>query len=333
MVVDSGNSTSLRQAAIVLAAMGEDLAAEACSRLPVSQVLRLGEEIARLGWVPREELEQALDAFTSSGANVTRLGGTAYARTMLDATIGIAHAPGAYSQELEGLTVLSELDDIPSPLLHRVLMNEDPQVIATVVSNLTPARAGALLANYEETAAADVAYRAAHISTISPGALQALAVALDLELSGVGGRDETSREVSLQYVVELVDSLPSAKSKALLEALGRINQDFGESVAEQVFTFDDVISLSDADLQTLLRSVDMGILVTGLKGTSTELRERVRANLSQRGRERLTEEMEMLGPVPLSQVQDAQRQLCAEARALAERGEISLDSGTEEYVE
>lgn len=323
----------LRQAAIVLAALGEDLAAAACSRLPANQVLRLGEEIAALGWVSAEELQSALQSFTDDEQAATRLGGSRYARRLLDAALGMSHAGQLASAELEELTIFSRLNELPVAALSNLLGTERRQVVATVVSHLSPLRASQLLSHYPETVAADIAYRAAHLGAPAPGAMQALALGLDVELRTANVQADNTPEVSLQYVVDLINALPAAKSKAVLEALGRLDRGFGEQVAEQVFTFEDIISLSDSNLQVLLRHVDMNLLVVALKGTPEELRERVRTNLSQRGRERLVEEMQMLGPVALSQVQEAQRQICAEARVLAENGEISLESGSEEYVE
>ena len=325
---------NLRKAAIVVAALGEGLAVQVCTRLPVGQVLTLGEEIAKLDRVPASELGEVLADFVASAKESTRLGGTYYARQLLDGTLGLVHgAAQLQDNDPEGLTVLSRLNELEPPVLWRVLREEKRQTVAAVLSHLTAPRAGQLLSYFDESAAADIAYRAAHLSSPSPGAMQALAGALDLELRAAHARVGSTPEVSVQFVVDLIGSMPPARSKQMLEALHEVDKGFGDSVAEQVFTFDDLANLADHDLQVVLRNVEMNVLVLALKGTPDELKERVKANLSKRGQERLDEEMEMLGPVPVTQVQDAQRQICHQARALAESGEINLDSRGVEYVE
>ena len=163
--------------------------------------------------------------------------------------------------------------------------------------------------------------------------MRALAGALDLELRAAHVRMGSSPEVSVQFVVDLIGAMAPDKGKIMLEALHEVDQQFGDDVAERVFTFEDMANLADQDLQVILRNVEMNVLVLALKGTPEALKARLTVNLSQRGQERLEEEMEMLGAVPVSQVQDAQRQICHQARQLAEKGEISLESGAEEYVE
>lgn len=324
---------NLRKAAIIVAALGEDLATDVCASLPVSQVLSLGEAVSQLHHVPATEFNEVLDEFLSAARSSAALGGPAYAKSLLDGTLGTAQSASLQDADPDGLMILARLNDMEAPVLWRVLREEKRQTIAAILSHLTATKAGQLLTDFEGEAAADIAYRAAHLSSPSPGAMQALASALDLELRAAHSRSGSTPDISLQFVVDLIGSMPPHKGKKILEALHQVDKEFGDGVAEQVFTFEDISNLGDADLQVLLRQVEMSVLVLALKGTPPEMRDRVKQNLSQRGRERLEEEMEMLGPVPLAQVQDAQRQVCHQARALADAGEIGLDSGGTEYVE
>lgn len=325
-------TTNVRKAAIIISALGEELAAEVCASLPVTQVLALGEEISRLRHVTASEFNEILDEFVSLAGSSANLGGVAYARSLLDSTLGAAQTASLQEADPDGLVILARLNELEPAVLWRVLRAENRQTIAAILSHLTASNAAQLLTNMDGETAADIAYRAAHLTSPSPGAMQALAATLDMELRAAHSRLGSTPDISLQFVVDLIGSMPPARGKQMLEALHGVDKEFGEGVAEQVFTFDDIITLSDTDLQVLLRQLEMGVLVLALKGTPPELRERAKQNLSQRGRERLDEEMEMLGPVPLSQVQDAQRQVCHQARALAEAGEIGLDSGSTEYV-
>jgi len=333
MALSGPASTNLRQAAIIVSSLGEELAVEVCSRLPVGQVLALGEEIARLGRVPAEELNEVLRDFLGESDGATHLGGASYARHLLNQALGLRGAADQFRDpDSEGLRLLSKLNEVEPAVLHRALRDERRQTVAAVLSHLTPAHAGQLLSFFDDEVAADIAYRAAHLGSPSPGAMHCLAGALDKQLRSVLTRTGSAPDVSVQLVVDLIGQLPPAKSKPVLDALARVDQGFGDEVAERIFTFEDLGKLADRDLQVVLRNVDMNVLVLALKGTPEEFRERIRSNLSSRGRQRLQEELELLGPVPVTQVQDAQRQIAQDARALADAGEISLDSGGIEYV-
>ncbi|MEI6503869.1 MAG: FliG C-terminal domain-containing protein, partial [Armatimonadota bacterium] len=284
----------LRQAAIVVAALGEDLAKEVCSRLPASQVLALGDELAALQEVSAAELNQALAEFMGRMRTSESVGGPAYARSVLSGALGYSGG-GRRTVDHAGLTVLSRLNDLDPKLLWRIISEERPQTIAALVTNLSPAKAGQLLGHLDGGVAADIAHRAARLGVPSPGTMKALGEALELELRAARADLGDTPEVSVQFLVDFIGSMPPDRGKQVLQALQEVDKALGDGVAEQLFTFEDLSQMSDGDLQIVLRAVDTAVLVTALKGTAPELREQVKRNLSQRGRERLEEEFEMLG--------------------------------------
>jgi flagellar motor switch protein FliG len=321
---------NLRRAAIIIAALGEDLAGEVCSQLPPGQILALGDELAALQEVPTAELNQVLAEFLGRLQTSASLGGRAYARSVMGSALGNS---GGYHNDDIGLTILGRLDDIDATVLWGIVRAERQQTIAALVTHLSATNAGALLSFLDEETAADIAYRAAHLATPSPGAMQALGEALEMQLRATRTRSGSTQEVSLQFVVDLIGSMSPNRGQQLLAALQQLDGSFGESVAEQVFTFEDLARLVDHDLQLVLRAVDLSVVVMALKGSSAELRKRIKQNLSQRVQERLEEELDLLGAVPLSQVHEAQRQVCHQAHQLADAGEIGLTSGSEQYVQ
>jgi flagellar motor switch protein FliG len=324
---------NVRRAAIILGALGEELASEVCSLLPAAHVMALGEELYRLQQIPTVELNRVLAEFTGRLRTSASFGGPAYARSLLENALG-----GSQSALLQGfdpstVTSLARLDELEPAALWRVLRDEKPQMIAMMLTYLSPGRASELLSQLDQKAAADIAYRAARLASPAPGVVQALSEALAVELRSVQTQTTGSVELSEQFVIDLIGNMPPARSKEVVAALQEVDQAFADVVSERIFTFEDIVALADADLQLLLRSIDMNQLFMALKGTSPELRERVKQNLSQRVQERLDEEISMLGAVPLSQVQEAQREICRQARAMADEGQIRLDGGSMEYVE
>ncbi len=326
--------SNLRKAAIVVAALGEELAVEVCSRLSVNQVLELSEEIKNLDKVPAEEIDRVLEEFLQSHESTQPIGGNAYARQLLDGALGSSRPFDRFDDHDEDeRNVFSRLNELKPVDLWQTLRNEDTQTIAAVVGHLTHLKAGELISHLDETQAADVLYRAAHLGAPSPGAMQCLVAALDMEMRIAHGSVGSKPEAAVQFVVDLLGGMPPARSKEMLTAIGEVDRQFGESVAELVFTFEDIVNLTDLDLQAVLRHADMNTLVMALKGTEGWLRDRVKSNLSSRGRQRLDEELEMLGAVPVSSVQEAQREIIHQARELAEQGEINLIGRDTEYIE
>jgi len=325
--------SGLRRAAIVLAALGEELATAVCSHLPAAQVLALGDELAALDDAPTAEINQVLADFVGRLRAAAPVGGAAYAKSLVTSTLG--HVGLGQRRELDdvGLTILARLDELDPAVLWRLIRDERPQTVAVLLGYVSPKTAAQLLAHCDERRAADIAHRASRLSLPSPGAMQALGEALDLELRATRAGTGEAFKVSLQFVVDLINSMAPDQGQRVLGALADVDEVFGAAVAEQVFTFDDLGQLTDRDLQLVLRAVDVAMLAVALKGAPADLRDRLQQNLSQRGQDRLQEELDMLGPVPLSQVQEAQRHICLMARQLAEAGEIGLTGATETYVE
>jgi flagellar motor switch protein FliG len=291
---------NLRRAAIIIAALGEDLAGEVCSQLPPGQILALGDELAALQEVPTAELNQVLAEFLGRLQTSASLGGPAYARSVIGSALG---SSGGYHHDDIGLTILGRLNDLDPAVLWQIVREERRQTIAALLTHLSAVNAAALLSFLDEEAAADIAYRAAHLSTPSPGAMQALGESLEMELRATRTRSGSTQEVSLQFVVDLIGSMSPDRGQQLLAALQQMDGHFGESVAEQVFTFEDLARLVDHDLQLVLRAVDLSVVVMALKGSSAELRARIKQNLSQRVQERLEEELDMLGAVALFELE------------------------------
>ena len=117
-----------------------------------------------------------------------------------------------------------------------------------------------------------------------------------------------------------------------MESIVTADADLGQRIQEQMFVFDDLLRIDDRGLQTLLRDVPGDRLVIALKGADAAIREKIFANMSKRAADMMREDLEVKGPVRLSEVDAAQKEILAAARTLAEQGQINLGGGSDEYV-
>jgi flagellar motor switch protein FliG len=144
---------------------------------------------------------------------------------------------------------------------------------------------------------------------------------------------EGQADRGLQFVVGLLEDMDRGASKRLLGELRERDRELAEEVEDRLFTFENVVQLSDQDLQTLLRGLEHATIAQALKGVDTQIRDRIFANVSERAREILEQEIEFLGPVLVRDVESAQKEFVTLALDLEQAGEITLTTEEAEYVE
>jgi len=314
--------SNLRKGAIVLASLGTDRATQICKHLPRGAVKQLAEEIAKLGPVGVEEQKEVLDEFAAASQQILSLGGVDYARSLLsEATGEAAELDAEFSSELERLRMLA--DSEPHVLWHNI-QNETPQMIAVIISQLPAAKVAEILGFMDEEKRGKVAYRAANLGPLGPGALEAIRL------------QDTEQETTtsgLEFLLPIFEHVDRSSEKQILQVLGNIDEEFAKQVDENLVTFESLFDVDDKSLQMLLRQVESGTLALALKGVEDEWRDRVMQNLSERAQEALSEEIELLGPVKVADRDAAQKPVTNLARELDENGEIRLRQEEEEYIE
>jgi flagellar motor switch protein FliG len=229
---------------------------------------------------------------------------------------------------LERLRSLSSMD---SHALCRILSGETPQMVALVLGQLSAQKAAQVLSVWPEEQRADLALLVAKQGQSAPGAVEAVGEALGQHL--YRGQDRRRKDAGTGFVVKLLEDMDRSASKRLLDQLRASDQELADQVESQLFTFDNVVQLPDRDLQLVLRALEHATIARALKGMDDEIRQRILTNLSERGQEMLRQEIELLGPVLVSEVETAQKEFARKALELEEAGEIALASGASEYIE
>ena len=289
-----------QKAAAVLLALGTDKAAKVMAFLSEAEVEQVAVEIAQLGQLGAEQTNAILDEFRTEAIAAEYLvsGGAEHARMLLRTLHG-----SAGDDILDRLLAsfrsnpfhFLQMHDPQEVLQH--LREENPQTLALILSHL-PTRFGAqILTGLEPALQADVAWRVAALDRTSPEVVSRVEQALQRRFGDVRRRDNTARG-GVRELAALLNSSDRATERAILNELEMHNPEMAEAVRALMFVFEDIVAIDDRAMQEILRQVDLKRLAYAMKGVADAVSEKVLSNLSERARETLVEEIELLGPVP-----------------------------------
>lgn len=325
-----------RRAAVLLLTIGEEAAADVLRHMGPKEVQRIGAAMASLKNVSRTDVSQVLDEFSQAVEDETALGvgSDEYIRNMLVHALGADKANSLIDRILlgrnsKGLEALKWMDP---RAIAEIVNHEHPQIMAIVISHLDPDHAAEVLNFLPERVRPDVLLRIASLDGIQPNALHELDEILEKQFSG-NSAVQSSAIGGVKSAANILNFMDSAVETKLLEQVSEIDQDLGERIEELMFVFDNLVDVDDRGIQTLLREVTSDRLIVALKGADEAVKEKIFNNMSKRAAEMMKEDLEAKGPVRLSDVESAQKEILATARRLAEAGDMVLGGpGGDEYV-
>ncbi|WP_306212996.1 flagellar motor switch protein FliG [Actinoplanes sp. RD1] len=330
--LSTNSMTGLRKAAILLVRMGKEYSTRVLANMSETEVEELSAEIARLGKLEPEVVVDVIDEFYALATTKhAGAGGMAYARELLEASLGTERAQLILDRLQASMTdmpfnFLSHAD--PRQLLSYV-QYEHPQTIALVLAHIPSALASSILSGLAPEVQSDVAHRIAVMDRTSPDVIRQVELALQRKLSTVLQPDELSTVGGLDPLVDIINRADRTTERLILEALEARNPEIAEEIRRRMFMFEDITSLDDRAVQLVLRQVEPSDLALALKGVNEEVRNKVTGNLSERGRENLLEEMDLMGPVKLKMVEEAQQKIVSVIRSLEDSGQIEIQRGGE----
>jgi flagellar motor switch protein FliG len=330
-------SAGVRKAAILLVQIGQENAAKVMAHLRESEVEAISAEISNLDSLGGQETEAVLEEFrdiAGAHANVMR-GGPAFARALLEESLGYERAEAIMNR------LAASAMQLPFQFLHRAdprqllsfISGEHPQVIAVLLAHIPSDKATLVLSGLEPERQADVAHRIAVMDRTSPEILQKLEAVLERKMSSVLQPLDFSTVGGVDPLVAIINRSDRATERLIVEGLQARDPDLAEQIKSRMFMFEDIVMLEDRGMQQVLRQVENGDLALALKGVSEEVRAKVTSNMSERAAATLLEDLELLGPVLLRQVEEAQQKVILTIRRLEDAGEIVLRRGSDdEYV-
>ena len=333
--IEKGGPGAKRVAALLMG-LGADAATELFQKmteLEVRQIALGAKELKRMG---PTAIPQSLTVFCDSmqEAGVDALGGDAMLRKMATELLGPdtvkrtfdAQPPSHQPEELLGAVATADAES-----LGMILAREQPQTIALVLSSLTAERAALVMDRLPLAMRPQVVRRMAVVEAVAPEVLREVRSALAGELSALvaeGMRRVDGRIAAL----EILRRSPATQQTEILAAIEREDPNLANELRSKLFTFEDLTRLSDRDLQSLMKDLDMKQVTVALKGGSPELREKFLKNMSSRAGELLQDDLTAMGPVKLSEVEGAQAEIAKVAIEAAEKGRITIVRPTDKML-
>lgn len=320
-----------RKAAILCVSLGSAGAAQIFKHLPNEMIEQLTVEMAKTPSVEPDQAEYVLEEFveTSTARGYIAEGGLRYAREVLEQAIGRERA-GEILNRLSAVIEQSPFDYLrstPPDQIAAFLRNEHPQTIALVVAQLpSTALAAKVMEMFAPEQQADVASRIAMMGQTSPEVVKEVATVMEHKLESVLQR-EYAAAGGVRSLASILNSSNRATERNILDHLATTDEELAEEVRRLLFVFEDILKLDDRAIQLVLREVDSKDLALAMRGSTSDVQEKILANMSQRGAEMLREEMEFMPPQRRRVVEEAQTKIVAVVRRLEDSGEIVIARG------
>ncbi|NLC99621.1 MAG: flagellar motor switch protein FliG [Gammaproteobacteria bacterium] len=324
------------KAAILLLSLGETDAAQVLQHMGPKEVQRVGSAMAQMRNIHRDQVEQVMTEFVEVVSDQTGLGvgSDGYIRNMLTQALGEDKAGGLIDRILLGgnTSGLDSLKWMEARAVADVIRYEHPQIQAIVVAYLDPDQAGEVLSHFDHKVRLDIVLRVSALNTIQPAALKELNTILEKQFSGNSNTTRTTMG-GVKRAADIMNFLDSSIEGPLLDAIRDLDQDLSGKIEDLMFVFDNLADVDDRGIQALLREVSSDVLVLALKGADDAIKEKIFKNMSKRASELLRDDLEAKGPVRISEVESAQKEILTIARRMADAGEIVLGGkGGEEMV-
>ncbi len=328
--------TGTQKSAILMMLLGEDEASEIVRNLSPKEVQHLGTAMYSVQGLDQETVNAVLDEFLAIIKAQTSLGMGAgnYIRNVMNKALGEDKAQSVLSRISPSQTSkpIDILDWMDARSIAELIVDEHPQIIALIISYLDYGLGADVLGLLPTNLQPEIIRRIATLQTVGPDALAELEKVMQskfkantsLRAAKVGGVEAAAR---------IMNFTKQAMELRIMKDIARDNKDLMQSIQESMFVFDNLILSDDRSLQTLLRSIDTELLVLALKGADEPLREKLFGCMSKRAAANIVDEMEALGPVRLTEVQAAQKDIINVARKMSDEGTIVLAGrGGDDFV-
>jgi flagellar motor switch protein FliG len=326
------STPDLHKAAVLLMSLPEDDAARIISRLDPKQVELVTVEIARMKGVTSDEQETVIRQFADANPNALAIGGGGIdaAKSLVEKALG-KNAEGTLNsvrQQIEALP-FGFLSKVDSQNLLAFIADEHPQTIALIVSHLPANQAAEIVKGLATERQLAVIRRVAVMGQTNPEIIKEVERGLENRMSSLMNQSY-QKAGGVPKVAQILNVIDRATERALMETLAQDDGPLVEEIRRLMFIFEDILRLDNKQIQTLLKNVETAQWAMALKGASPELKQKILGNMSQRAGEMLSEEIEFLGAVKRSSVEQAQQQIVDIVRMLEDSGQITIQSGEEE---
>ncbi len=324
-----------QKAAVVLMVLGPEVSGKVVRHFNEEQTEQLSLELARLDKITPEQRENIIQEFyeVALAQDFIAEGGVEHAKQLLMSAYGGDRADEMIKRVVAAMQVVpfDFLRKADPAQVQSFIQDEHPQTIALILAYMPMNSAAQILTKLPSDLRADVASRIAMMDQTPPEVIRRVEQVLERKVASILNQEMTQAG-GPKALVDLLNRVDRSTERLIMESLSENNPELAETVKNMMFVFEDITTLEDRAIQSILREVDIKDLATALKGTSNEVQEKVFKNMSERAVGMLKEDMEFMGPVRLRIVEEAQQKVVAVIRRLEESGELVIGRSGEEEV-
>jgi flagellar motor switch protein FliG len=327
--------TDLEKSAVVMLSIGEEAASEVMKHMTQLEINLLSLAMARISGISKTEVTAVYQEFIDTMLQETSIGigSSAYIHGVLERALGTEKAErlagrlnqGDYFAGIEAV----QLQD--PRVLAEMIKSEHPQIVAMIFAYLEPEQADALIQHLPPELVDQVIPRLATLDSIPPAAVRELNDAIEDLLAGEAQHVRVSVG-GVGLAAKILNRIDAERVQVILGQIKEVDAELAQQIENSMFVFEDLTRLDDRNFQMLLRSIDQKLLASALKGADAKLLDKVMRNLSQRSAEMLREEISARGPMRVTEIDTAKREIVAIAQRLEREGTIILPTDATDMV-
>ena len=334
---DINSLSGTDKAAILLLSLNEQDAASIIRHLEPKQVQRVGGAMASMKELSNDKVTAVHRQFLTDIQKYTSIGmGSAdFVRNTLIAALGEDKANNLVDQILmgSGSRGLDSLKWMDPRQVASIILNEHPQIQTIVLSYLDPEQSAEILSQFPERVRLDLMMRIANLEEVQPAALHELNDIMEKQFAGQAGA-QAAKIGGMKAAADIMNYLDNNIEGLLMDQIRENDEEMAVQIEDLMFVFENLAEVDDRGIQSLLREVPQELLQKALKGADDMLREKIMRNMSKRASELLMDDLDAMGPIRVSDVEAAQKEILSIARRLSEAGELMLNGGggQDEYL-
>lgn len=324
--------TGPQKAAILFLTMGEEFTSSFFSKLDEQSIKKIGKYMSEINYIPSDVSTKVLNEFMAnfeSDVNVV-ISGEDFLKQVVNKTLDkdaaneVFKVIGGKSNSVP----FADLAYVPSENLVNIIQGEHPQTIALILSYLPHEKAAEVLKLFQEELIADIAFRVLQIGQVDIDIVNELDTIIKNDISKIG--IATRKFNGIEKLASILNEVDGKTEAAVMSYIENEDGDLANMVRQKMFVFEDLLQIENRNFRDILQNVDNQVLSKALRTASEEMKEKIFGNLSERAAEMLKEDIEIMGPVKLSEVEEAQQEIIKVTKRLEEEGRISLSKGGED---
>lgn len=320
----------VEKASILLLSLSEEDAAQILKHLEPKQVQKVGMAMAGLDDLSQDKIAAVHKLFIDQIQSFSTIGFQSedFIKKALTAALGEEKAANLIDQIImgSGAKGLDSLKWMDSKQVANIIRNEHPQIQTIVLAYLEPEQSAEIINQFPEKVRLDLTMRIANLEEVQPAALQELNEIMEKQFAGQAGA-QAAKMGGLKAAADIMNYLDTNVEGQLMDSIREHDEEMSQQIQDLMFVFDNLIDVDDRGIQAILREVQQDVLMKAIKGTGEGLKDKILKNMSKRAAEMMADDLEAMGPVRISEVEAAQKEILSIARRLADSGEIMLGGG------